>query len=82
MNVDWFNTQGGDGFTSAVDPEDPNTIYAEAQDGAMNRFDRKTGEHVDIVPSEGPGEASAAMGLGFAADREFARAHANLFRGE
>jgi photosystem II stability/assembly factor-like uncharacterized protein len=56
INADWFNTQGGDGFTSAVDTEDPNTIYAESQDGGMNRFDRKTGEHVDIVPSEAPGE--------------------------
>lgn len=56
LNMDWFNTQGGDGFTSAVDPEDPNTIYAEVQNGAMARYDRKTGERVDIVPSEGPGE--------------------------
>ena len=46
INADWFNTQGGDGFTSAVDTEDPNTIYAEAQDGAMNRFGpQKLGEH-------------------------------------
>jgi photosystem II stability/assembly factor-like uncharacterized protein len=56
INADWFNTQGGDGFTSAVDPVDPNTIYAELQDGALIRFDRKTGERVDIVPSEPPGE--------------------------
>jgi photosystem II stability/assembly factor-like uncharacterized protein len=56
LNMDWFNTQGGDGFTSAVDPEDANTIYAELQDGAMVRYDRKTGERVDIVPSEGPNE--------------------------
>jgi photosystem II stability/assembly factor-like uncharacterized protein/uncharacterized membrane protein YgcG len=56
LNMDWFNTQGGDGFTSAVDPEDPNTVYAELQNGAVVRYDRKTGERVDIVPSEGPGE--------------------------
>jgi photosystem II stability/assembly factor-like uncharacterized protein len=56
LNADWFTTQGGDGFTSAVDPEDPNTIYAELQDGALVRYDRKTGERVDIVPAEGPGE--------------------------
>jgi len=56
INADWFNTQGGDGFTSAVDPEDPNTVYAELQNGAIVRYDRKTGERVDIVPSEGPKE--------------------------
>ncbi len=56
INADWFTTQGGDGFTSAVDTEDPNTIYAELQDGQLVRYDRKTGERVDIVPSEGPGE--------------------------
>ena len=27
-NADWFVTNGGDGFRSQVDPEDPNTIYA------------------------------------------------------
>jgi photosystem II stability/assembly factor-like uncharacterized protein len=56
LNADWFTTQGGDGFTSTVDPEDPNTIYAELQDGALVRYDRKTGERVDIVPTEGAGE--------------------------
>ncbi len=57
LNADWFTTQGGDGFTSAVDPEDSNTVYAELQDGALVRYDRRTGERVDIVPTEGPGEA-------------------------
>ena len=33
VNSDWFVTQGGDGFRSQVDPEDPNTIYAELQNG-------------------------------------------------
>jgi photosystem II stability/assembly factor-like uncharacterized protein len=56
LNADWFTTQGGDGFTSAVDPEDPNTVYAELQDGSLIRYDRKTGERIDIVPTEGPGE--------------------------
>jgi hypothetical protein len=27
-NEDWFFTQGGDGFRSVIDPEDPNTVYA------------------------------------------------------
>ena len=56
MNSDWFVTQGGDGFYSQVDPEDPNIIYAEAQHGGLVRFDRKNGETIDIQPRPGKGE--------------------------
>jgi photosystem II stability/assembly factor-like uncharacterized protein len=56
INADWFTTQGGDGFHSAIDPEDPNTVYAELQGGELVRYDRKTGERVDIVPTEGANE--------------------------
>jgi len=55
-NQDWFVTQGGDGFRSLVDPEDPNTVYAEAQHGDLVRFDRATGERFGIQPQEGKGE--------------------------
>ncbi|MEP6880413.1 MAG: hypothetical protein ABI866_00400, partial [Dokdonella sp.] len=50
VNSDWFVTQGGDGFHSVVDPVDPNIVYAEAQNAALVRFDRRTGESVDIQP--------------------------------
>lgn len=49
-NTDWFVTWGGDGFQSRIDPEDPNTVYSEAQYGDMCRFDRRTGEAVGIQP--------------------------------
>jgi photosystem II stability/assembly factor-like uncharacterized protein len=52
-NSDWFNTHGGDGFRSAVDPTDPNTIYAELQYGDLVRFDRRSGQSVGIQPQEG-----------------------------
>ena len=52
-NADWFVTQGGDGFQSRVDPEDPNTIYAESQYGVLVRFDKRTGERLGIQPSPG-----------------------------
>jgi photosystem II stability/assembly factor-like uncharacterized protein len=55
-NADWFVTQGGDGFRSVVDPEDPNTIYAESQHGGLVRFDKRTGERLAIKPQEGKGE--------------------------
>ncbi len=56
INADWFTTQGGDGFHSAIDPEDHNTVYAELQGGELVRYDVKTGETVDIVPTEGANE--------------------------
>jgi photosystem II stability/assembly factor-like uncharacterized protein len=49
-NSDWFVTVGGDGFRSVPDPKDPNTIYAESQNGGLVRFDRRTGEQLDIQP--------------------------------
>lgn len=50
INADWFVTNGGDGFRSQVDPEDPNTIYSESQNGGLVRFDKRNGENVDIAP--------------------------------
>lgn len=55
-NHDWFVTQGGDGFYSQVDPDDPNTVYSESQYGGLARFDRRTGERVEIQPQPAPGE--------------------------
>ncbi len=56
VNSDWFVTNGGDGFWGAVDPKDPNIVYAEAQYGNMVRFDRKSGEAIDIRPEPAKGE--------------------------
>ena len=55
VNSDWFITAGGDGFRSQIDPEDPNTVYAESQNGGLIRYDRRTGERLSIVPAETPG---------------------------
>ncbi|HEY8713083.1 MAG TPA: glycosyl hydrolase [Thermoanaerobaculia bacterium] len=49
-NSDWYVTQGGDGFRSIPDPKDSNTIYAESQNGGLVRFDKRTGETLDIQP--------------------------------
>jgi photosystem II stability/assembly factor-like uncharacterized protein len=58
LNSDWFVTVFGDGFDPAVDPEDPDTIYSQWQYGGLVRFDRKTGQRVDIKPQpEADGEA-------------------------
>ena len=56
VNSDWFVTNGGDGFRSQVDPEDPNTIYASLQNGVIVRFDKRTGERIGIQPQPGRNE--------------------------
>jgi len=55
-SADWFVTMGGDGFGQQVDPEDPNTVYSEMQDGGLVRYDRGTGQRVGINPVPGRGE--------------------------
>ncbi len=56
MNSDWFVSTGGDGFRSAIDPEDPNTIYSESQYGVLVRYDKPTGQELVLQPMEGKGE--------------------------
>ncbi|MHC4976629.1 MAG: WD40/YVTN/BNR-like repeat-containing protein [Planctomycetota bacterium] len=55
-NEDWFITVGGDGFEVVIDPLDPNLVYCQWQYGGLTRFDRASGEQVDIRPIEAPGE--------------------------
>jgi hypothetical protein len=56
VNSDWFITNGGDGFWSAVDPENPDIVYAESQYAGMVRYDKKSTEAIDIRPEPGKGE--------------------------
>ena len=55
-NFDWFITNGGDGFESQIDPENPNIVYAQSQYGFLVRYDKKSGEAVGIQPKERQGE--------------------------
>ena len=43
---------GGDGMYSQVDPEDPNIIYAEGQDGNITRRDLRTEQSRSIRPQQ------------------------------
>ncbi len=56
LNEDWFVTNGGDGFWSAIDPVEPNIVYAESQYGGMVRYDRQSGESIRIKPQPRKGE--------------------------
>ncbi len=58
FNSDWYFTSTGDGFESQVDQSNPDIVYAQAQYGALNRYDKKSGEHVFIQPQEKDGEAA------------------------
>jgi photosystem II stability/assembly factor-like uncharacterized protein len=47
---DWYNIGGGDGFQPRVDPEEPNIVYAQSQEGSLNRLDLNTGRSTAIRP--------------------------------
>ncbi len=49
-NEDWFVTVGGDGFKSQIDPSNTNIVYSQWQYGGLIRFDKTTGDQVDIKP--------------------------------
>ncbi len=53
---DWFSVVGGDGEYVVPAPSDPDIIYADAEDGTIVRFDRKTKQSLFIMPYlHGPG---------------------------
>ncbi len=56
VSDEWTVTVGGDGFWQAIDPDDPNIVYSEWQYGNSVRFDKKSGEGINIKPQERKGE--------------------------
>ncbi len=52
-NADWFNVGGGDGFFTAIDPNDPNIIYSESQGGNVSRLDLSSGARYSIMRGRG-----------------------------
>ena len=68
---DWYSVGGGDGFQARVDPEDPSTVYAQSQNGSLQRLDLRTGISVGIRPTpantaglDTPAAAAAPQGRG------------------
>ena len=51
-NDEWINVGGGDGFDTKLDPNDPNIVYTESQDGNLLRRDLRTGESRSLRPLE------------------------------
>jgi photosystem II stability/assembly factor-like uncharacterized protein len=58
-NRDWFVTVGGDGFDPGVEPGNPDVVYSQWQNGGLVRYDRRTGDLIDIRPQPEPGEDPA-----------------------
>jgi photosystem II stability/assembly factor-like uncharacterized protein len=48
---DWYTVGGGDGFQGRVDPEDPNIVYSQSQEGALQRLDLRTSVSTSIRPN-------------------------------
>ncbi|MGB5699792.1 VPS10 domain-containing protein [Muriicola sp.] len=55
-NSEWFMTHGGDGFESAIDPDNSNIVYAQSQYGYLVRYDKLSGEELGIQPQPRKGE--------------------------
>jgi photosystem II stability/assembly factor-like uncharacterized protein len=55
-NAGWTITYGADGYASAIDPTDPDTIYLEWQEGNVLRYDKKSQETIYISPRPGAGD--------------------------
>ena len=53
---DWYVPLGADGYDSQFDPEDPNIVYMEIQQGYLNRYDRRSEEALNIQPQPGPND--------------------------
>jgi len=56
LDADWIQIGGGDGFYCVFDPLDRDVIYAESQEGAVHRFDLRTGELKVLRPQPSEGQ--------------------------
>lgn len=52
INDEWYPTLGGDGFWGAVEPGNPDIVYSEYQYGNVYRYDKKSGERLNVKPRE------------------------------
>ncbi len=56
INADWFRVGGGDGFVCLVDPNDPDQIYYESQNGSIGQTNLRTGDRGIARPRPPRGE--------------------------
>jgi photosystem II stability/assembly factor-like uncharacterized protein len=53
---DWYQVGGGDGFQAWFDPEIPEIVYRQSQNGYLGLLDLRSGESQDIRPLRQEGE--------------------------
>jgi photosystem II stability/assembly factor-like uncharacterized protein len=49
---DWITIGGSDGMQPRIDPEDPTIVYSMAQNGSIQRLDKRTSISKDIQPRD------------------------------
>ncbi len=54
LNAHWKNIYGADGYYTEFVPDEPNLIFAEAQNGRPGRVNLETGESVPVQPVDYP----------------------------
>jgi photosystem II stability/assembly factor-like uncharacterized protein len=60
---DWYPVGGGESGYIAVDPRDPDIIYADGYEGVLTRFDKRTGQERQISPWPEVTDGLGAFGL-------------------
>lgn len=58
VNSDWINLGGGDGFYCVFEPEDPNVLYAESQQGELHRINLRSGAFKRLRPEPAEGQTA------------------------
>ena len=53
---EWIVTLGGDGFWQAIEPDNPDIVYSAYQYGNIYRYDKKSGEKINVKPVPRKGE--------------------------
>ena len=56
QNGDWKVVLNWDGHQPACEPDNPDIMYGQRQEGTLSRIDLKRGEVIDIKPQAGQGE--------------------------
>ena len=59
--TDWISVGGGDGFYTQNDPSDWSIFYTESQQGAMARYNLRTGQQASIQPRVGGGRGGGSV---------------------
>ncbi|HEX9894742.1 MAG TPA: hypothetical protein VGA78_12510 [Gemmatimonadales bacterium] len=57
-NSDWINIGGGDGFYCVFDPDNPNLVYTESQQGYAHRMDLRSGQVKGLRPEPAEGQSA------------------------